>query len=180
MSEEEIHILLIDDVHLDIREIKRQLGETMTVPFAITHLNEFTDSIALLKANDPKVDVVILDLGLTCNHSPKTLFKRIDKIVNEIPIIVITGSDDHDLALYVMNSGASDNMTRGDFRKTHGKLRDAIDFSLARCLILKSARKVIEDSDAAKAELMAYISGGYSYSGATESVVVVVTPEAHA
>ena len=55
-------------------------------------------------------------------------------------------------------------MTRGDFRNTYGKLRDAIDFSLARCLILKSARKDVQDSEDSKNELMSYISGAYSYS----------------
>jgi hypothetical protein len=55
-------------------------------------------------------------------------------------------------------------MTRGDFRNSYGKLRDAIDFSLARCLILKSARQDVQDSEDSKNELISYISGGYSYS----------------
>lgn len=164
MEDNTIHILLIDDVKFDVSEIKRQLGDTMIVPFVITHLEDFKDSLELLKINDPKVDVVLLDLGLICPHSPKTIFKRIETVVNDIPIIVITGDDDHDLALFVMNSGASDNMTRGDFRNTYGKLRDAIDFSLARCLILKSARKDVQDSEDSKNELISYIGGAYSYS----------------
>ena len=60
----------------------------MMVPFVITHLEDFKDSLELLKINTPKVDVILLDLGLTCPHSPKTLFKRTEKIVNDIPIRV--------------------------------------------------------------------------------------------
>ena len=164
MEDNAIHILLIDDIKFDIAEIKRQLGDTMTVPFVITHLSDFKDSLDLLKKNDPKVDVVLLDLGLICPHSPESIFKRIETVVNDIPIIVITGDNDHELALFVMNSGASDNMTRGDFRNTYGKLRDAIDFSLARCLILKSARKDGQDSEDGKNDLISYIGGAYSYS----------------
>jgi CheY-like chemotaxis protein len=106
MEDNAIHILLIDDVKFDIKEIKHQLGDTMTVPFVITHLVDFKDSLDLLKRNDPKVDVVLLDLGLICPHSPKGIFKRIETVVNDIPIIVITGANDHELALFVMNSGA--------------------------------------------------------------------------
>lgn len=170
MEDDTIHILLIDDVKFDIKEIKSQLGDTMTIPFVITHLADFKDSLDLLKKNDPKVDVVLLDLGLICTHSPKGIFRRIEAVVNDIPIIVITGDNDHELALFVMNSGASDNMTRGDFRNSYGKLRDAIDFSLARCLILKSARKDMQDSEDSKNELMLYISGAYSYSKIEEEV----------
>jgi DNA-binding NtrC family response regulator len=162
MDEEQIHILLIDDLETDITEIVRQLGETMPTPYRLTHLSQLGDALSLLKENAPPVHVILLDLGLDNRHSSETIFKLVDRVVNEIPIIVITGDEEHDLALFVMNAGASDNMTRGDFRKTYGKLRDAIDFSLARHSIFKSARDDQRDSELLKAELMSFIGGGYS------------------
>ena len=55
MEDNTIHILLIDDVKFDVSEIKRQLGDTMIVPFVITHLEDFKDSLELLKINDIKL-----------------------------------------------------------------------------------------------------------------------------
>lgn len=162
MEKTPIHILLIDDVKTDITEITRQLGETMMTPFKLTHLSALGDSLDLLMTKESGISVILLDLGLSSRHSPQTIFSLVDRVVREIPIIVITGNEDHELALFVMNAGASDNMTRGDFHRTYGKLRDAIDFSLARYSILKSARQEHLHSEILRSQLISYIGGEYS------------------
>ncbi|MFZ4761775.1 MAG: response regulator [Alphaproteobacteria bacterium] len=162
MAKENIHIMLIDDVKRDIVAIKDQLYSSMKVPFVLTHVNTLTEALSMLRENTPPIDVVLLDLGLVCEHHPQAIFELVEAIVHEIPIIVITGNQDHELALLAMNAGASDNITQKDFHETYGKLRDSIAFSLARGNILHSARRETKDSEMIRAELMNYIGGQYS------------------
>lgn len=67
---------------------------------------------------------------------------------HEIPIIVITGKSEkeHDLAVFVMEAGAADNMIRGEF----SGLMDAMEFALIRRRITKNTKsesnKTLQDS----------------------------------
>jgi DNA-binding NtrC family response regulator len=159
MTQNAIHILLVDDVKFDISEIKRQLRESMKTPFTLTHLSELGNSIETIKNNDPAIDAIVLDLGLISLENPENMFTLIKEAADEVPIIVITGNEEHDLALFAVRAGASDNLTRGNFRNTFGKLSDAIEFSLLRAQILKSERRKTKDSETIKEHLIAYISG---------------------
>ncbi|MAI08604.1 MAG: hypothetical protein CMF61_06565 [Magnetococcales bacterium] len=162
MKKSKIQILLIDDCETDINEIKVELNNTMQAKFELLHFKELTGSLDILRDNKIQVDVVLLDLGLVDKHTPQEIFTAVEKVVDNIPIIVITGKDEHELALFVINRGASDNMSRGDFANTYGKLRDAISFSLARCAILKDLRKRGDDAIYLKNHLMTYVMGDCS------------------
>lgn len=164
MATPKIQILLIDDYETDIDEIKAELDNTMKATFNLLHFKELHSSLDALRDKKTQVDVILLDLGLVNIKTPKEIFTAVEELANSIPIIVITGKEEHELALFVINSGASDNMTRGDFANTYGKLRDAITFSLARCAILKDARTRGDNAIELKSQIMSYISGEYSYS----------------
>lgn len=157
-----IQILLIDDCETDIHEIKKQLDETMVEKFSLLHLRDLPESVDILQNDEIHIDIILLDLSLTNPQTPKEIFTTIEEVVNNIPIIVITGKEEHELALFVINGGAADNMSRGDFATTYGKLRDAISFSLARCTILKDARKRGDDAMDLKNQLLDYVRGDYS------------------
>jgi response regulator RpfG family c-di-GMP phosphodiesterase len=164
MGTKKIQILLIDDCETDINEIKAELDNTMKAKFDLIHFNELPGSLDIIKNEKIQVDVILLDLGLVDEHTPKEIFNAVEELVNNIPIIVITGKEDHELALFVINGGASDNMSRGDFASTYGKLRDAITFSLARCAILKDSRKRGDDAVDLKNQMISFVTGEYSCS----------------
>lgn len=165
MYKEPLHILLIDDVKTDIKEITEQLGQCIASPFKLTHISDMGESVECIKNNKPEINVIVLDLGLISDSSPEEIFSIVKGFAQETPIIVITGKDEHELAVLVMNAGAADNMTRGNFRNTYGKLGDAIEFSLVRGKLLKDSRKRTDKSEQLREQLISYISGGYSYAG---------------
>jgi len=158
-----LHILLIDDIKTDIEEITNQLGQTIASQFSLTHFSDMRESVECIKSNHPEINVIVLDLGLLSDCSPQEIFSVVKNVAKQIPIIVITGKEEHDLAIFVMNAGAADNMTRGNFSNAHGKLGDAIEFSLVRSRILKDSRKLTTESENLREQLMSYIGGGYSY-----------------
>ena len=59
-------------------------------------------------------------------------------VAGSIPIIVFTERGEHELALLVIDEGAADNVTRGQFSTDPYKLRDTIEFALARDKISKN------------------------------------------
>ena len=162
MATPKIHILSIDDCEIDISAIRQQLDDTMTDAFEIFHLKELSGSLDILRNKKVRVDVILLDLGLIDARTPKEIFKTVEAAINSIPIIVITGKEEHELALFVINGGAADNLHRGDFAEPYSKLKDAITFSLARCALLKEARTNRDNAIEIKNQLMSYVSGAYS------------------
>ena len=165
---QKLEILLIDDLDLDIQEIKSELTDTMYGEFNLTHMSQLQGSLDLLENKKLKFDVILLDLGLINERKPQEIFEAVDALSKDIPIIVITGKNEEDLALFVVNCGAADNMTRGNFATTYGKLRDAIRFSLVRSAKLSHARVRGDNATDLKNQLIGYISGEYSHISQSE------------
>ena len=165
MRKNAINILLLYDIEDEVLEITKELYETMQVPFTVSHLNTLRNSLELLRTNEQGVDVVLLDVNSVCKHQcPEGVCNFVELISCDVPVVVITEKEDHELALFAINSGASDNISRSDFRGTRGKLRDAIEFSLARFSVLKLIEKEKHNGDIMIDQLVSYIGGGYSCS----------------
>lgn len=124
---EVVRIILISDQQADYERIEHQLHMDMRVPWTLMHCQDVQSSTFRVH----KADVILLDLKLEGNTvlTPRELFSKIDEMVFEIPIIVLTDKkEEHQLATYVMEKGAADNIIRGKF----GRLVDAIEFALIR------------------------------------------------
>jgi FixJ family two-component response regulator len=146
LQNREVTVLLISDNESDIDEVKKHLEKTMGLLCHIWHCPSIIRSVGFFKKEIPEVDVILLDLGLVTSGRPRDIFRQMKDIVDDIPIIVFTGRADHELALLVVGDGAADNVTRGQFSTDPYKLRDAIEFSLARDKIVKkSASKSVSD-----------------------------------
>lgn len=177
-----IQILIISDSDDDVRSIEAHLASYMRLPWSFMHCVSVKEAVSRINRSD----VVVLDLGLKGFETPKEIFSNIGDLAFDKPIIVLTGegADEHNLATYVMEQGAADNIIRGKF----GRLVDAIEFALIRQKIIDDTKirtdKTLEVSQGcgaddlrdSKAEtdrekenskqLMAWLTGGYS---ATES-----------
>ena len=90
--------------------------------------------------------IVLLDLDVVTSGLPREIFLRMQNIADGVPIIVFTARKDHGLALMVIEAGAADNITKGQFSSDPYKLRDAIEFSLARDDISKKTERENTDN----------------------------------
>ncbi len=129
---ETIRILLIEDdadyAFLILRALKRE-----GALFELIHLDTLHSSLKFL--DQEPVDVILLDLSLPDTQGLETL-THVHSAVPEIPIIVLTGLDDADIALMAVKQGAQDYLAKGALVQTEALVR-SIRYSIERMRILK-------------------------------------------
>ena len=124
-----IRLLLIEDSDIDALFVPRLLTSNPKVAFEIDHATTLADALVLLR--EIEFDASLVDL-----HLPDAIeleaFEQIRALDARIPIVVFTGSDDENLALRAIESGAQDVMAKGHV--TGQMLFRAVRFAIARQL----------------------------------------------
>ncbi|MCB0168750.1 MAG: PAS domain S-box protein [Anaerolineae bacterium] len=119
-------ILLIEDNRGDARLIQQMLTRG---PYALIQLL-WVDSLSegLAQLADQPVDAILLDLNLPDSVGLQT-FQQVYATVPQIPIVVLTGFDDDNLAAQALREGAEDYLVKGhiDGRLLGRSIRYAIE-----------------------------------------------------
>ncbi len=138
MEEREIKILLIEDNPGDARLIQEMLAEAKNVSFDM----ECTDrlSTGLMRIGTGGVDVVLLDLSLPDSQGIDTFTEIYDR-TSGVPIIVLSGLDDEELAVKAVQKGAQDYLVKGHVDSD--LLVRAIKYSIER----KKTEKALKNSE---------------------------------
>jgi len=119
-------VLLVEDNPDDALLFAGTFGSHGEGPFQITHVNSLTTALEELKRRPP--DIVLLDLGLPDSTGLATLGSILD-VGRTVPVAVMTGVDDEDVALQAVRAGAQDYIVKGlaDNRMVARILRHAIE-----------------------------------------------------
>jgi PAS domain S-box-containing protein len=104
-----IKALLIEDNPADARLIEEMLKESVTIDFTLESFNRLSKGIEYL--NDHIVDIVLLDLSLPDSTGIET-FEKLYKHAPHVPIIVLTGVNDEQLAIESLRSGLQDYLVK--------------------------------------------------------------------
>lgn len=172
-----IKILLVCDNEADNTDIKARVESHDNISCYVWQCPTLSEGIRYLDIKKLRADIIILDLGLRGLDTPKEIYRQMGLAAPDTPIIIITGKgpDEHDLAAFVIEAGAADNMIRGEF----SGLTDAMEFALIRRNITNNQKvktdKTLQDSkDADNAknlknkrdhqETLSMFMGGYSAS----------------
>jgi two-component system sensor histidine kinase UhpB len=134
----DLNLLLIEDNPADVFFLKKML---LDVPFTINNIYEadrLEKGIDLL--NNTNVSLTLLDLSLPDSSGLDSL-TGILKAAGKIPIIILTGLDDTNIALDAIKAGAQDYLVKGEFNKN--LLQRAIQYSLER----KKQEEKIKESE---------------------------------
>lgn len=108
-----LNILLVEDNPGDIRLLQEILREVTTTMCHITPAMTLAMAIDLLTASDPApFDVILIDLSLPDSQGIGS-FLTLQRQVPNVPIVVLTGLDDENLALTAMQQGAQDYLIKG-------------------------------------------------------------------
>ncbi|KAF5415848.1 MAG: Methyl sulfide methyltransferase-associated sensor [Candidatus Methanogaster sp.] len=110
MADRPIKVLLIEDNPGDARLITEMLSEVDSTLFDVE--NAFRLSEGLTRIQKGGIDVVLLDLGLPDSSGIDT-FEKVHDQTPEVPIVMLTGLDDTELALEGMSKGAQDYLVKG-------------------------------------------------------------------
>jgi signal transduction histidine kinase len=100
-----MNALLVEDNPLDARLIQEYLSEAKDAPFSLEWVDNL--SVAMERLAGAAADVLLLDLGLPESQGLDTL-STVLKQVPDIPVVVLTGLDDRELAYRAVGEGAQD------------------------------------------------------------------------
>ncbi len=129
-----IKILLIEDNPGDIDIVHEMLPVTGPMGFQFESVSRLSEALARLERKG--IDLVLLDLGLPDSQGLQT-FHKLRKAVPAVPVIVLSGANDQDLAVTAVRDGAQDYLVKGQInesllgpcdpvcpgtRATHGKI----------------------------------------------------------
>lgn len=137
----EVTVLLVSDNTENVHEVKACLKKITNMPYRIWHCSDIPQICSLLRENPHQADIVLLDMNLVSSMRPRDLFSQMGDVVGHLPIIVFTEKEDRELALLLIEDGAVDNVTRGQLESDSLKLKDAIEFSLARDEISRDRKR---------------------------------------
>ena len=127
MNKELVKILIFEDNPGDIRLIKEYLRGDGQSAFNIIHVERLIDGLESLSQESP--DIVLLDLGLPDSQGLDTLLK-LKSQAPDVPVIVLTGLSDSEMAIKAVNAGAQDYLIKGEF--TADLLVRAIQYARVR------------------------------------------------
>ena len=105
-----MRILLIEDNPGDIRLLQEYLKEDSTCRFQITQADRL--STGLERLAETRFDAVLLDLSLPDSQGLDTLV-RLHGAAKDVPIVVLTGTEDEALGVKLIQAGAQDYLVKG-------------------------------------------------------------------
>ena len=106
-----IKTLLIEDNESYSRLVAKMLGGTEKIEVIIECVDTLAKGIEALEEN--RYDLVLLDLQLPDSEGLKS-FAELHKRYTDIPVIVLTGTSDEELAVKAVQLGAQDYLIKGE------------------------------------------------------------------
>ena len=131
-----LSILIVEDNPGDLFLLEETIKLTKLPLLSIQKAKSAAEAIAIL--SEKKISIVLLDLSLP-DSSGFNSFLQINEYASAIPIIVLTGLADTDLALETMANGAQDYLIKGEFDER--LLYKSIQYSIERNRIRQSLRE---------------------------------------
>ena len=120
-------LLLVEDNPGDAELVIDLLAESRDENYQVVHVYRITDAIERLQST--AVDVVVLDLRLP-DCSGVDSVKALHESAGKVPIVVLTGTDDEQLALSCIDAGAQDYLPKSEIRAQN--LKRAIGYAITR------------------------------------------------
>jgi two-component system sensor histidine kinase UhpB len=155
-------ILLIDDSEEDALLVKRAIDKHLPGRFHISHKENMADAEAYIAEHKDSISLILLDLSLPDTKDGHDTFERMKMHAPDIPIVVLTGLEDHDVALSLMKEGAEDFVNKGLIQEKPESLGNIIEFAACRHRLVKDNSKQYEEKIKDKDDVISWMGGGYS------------------
>jgi len=135
MKFKSINVLLIEDNPRDVRLILEMNKELGLDKFEIAHSGNLAQGIEQFSQVD--FNLILLDLRLPDSNGFDTFKKMLEKAQN-VPIIILTGTDDLELAIEAVKIGAEDYLVKGQVDSI--LLKRSINYAIERYDIKKKLK----------------------------------------
>ncbi len=136
MTKGSIKALLIEDNPGDARLIKEMLREQESSRIDLEWADRLSKGIIYLENH--AVDVVLLDLSLPDSTGTGT-FEKLAGSKPHVPVVILTGTDDEQLAISLLRSGLQDYLVKG--RVSGDLLARSIRYAIERKRLEEEIRK---------------------------------------
>jgi signal transduction histidine kinase len=153
MKEKSLQVLLVEDNAGDARLLREMLREEKPDSFKLTHLFRMHEAEIQLARGG--VDIVLLDMGLPDAHGLDTV-RRAHTAAPHVPIIVLTGLDDEELAAEAMKEGAQDYLIKGQIENR--ALPRVLRYAIERHQMLAETDRIRTQQLLLKDEFLSHVS----------------------
>jgi PAS domain S-box-containing protein len=155
MPNRPIDVLLIEDNPADARLLVESLKDAGAGNFRVHHVPRLV--AGLLHLSEGRADIVLLDLSLPDSTGLQSV-QQLRAARPSIPIVVLTGLQDEELALEAVRRGVQDYLVKGqcDGTLTAKSLRYAVERSRAEAAVRSAEEQLRTITDALPA-LVSYI-----------------------
>ncbi len=159
-----IHVLLVEDSPTDALLAREELATASGAKFIVAHVEELREAVRQLATNP--FDVVLLDLGLPDSDGLGT-FTALHRAARDVPVIILSGRNDEQMAVTAVHAGAQDYLVKGD---DNTGLARAIRYAIERV----RAQAALKESDARFHQVVENIHEAlWMFEPATQQVVYV-------
>ncbi len=107
-----VQVLLVEDNEPDAEMVKIHLGSGLPTSYHVEWTNRL--SLALSRLSDSAYDAVLLDLNLPDSAGLETLLD-VREVASRVPVVVLSGVSDVELAVEAVAAGAQDYVVKGAF-----------------------------------------------------------------
>jgi len=160
---ERIHnLVLIEDRDADAMLIEGCLKKMALDELKLVRFPTMAEGIRYLEDNKGYITLLLLDLGLPDTEDAHDTIDKIRKFIKEIPVIVLTGMEDHDLAVNLVEEGIEDFINKKILHTKPKVLKNAIDFAVSRHHHNQKLEEKSQSLIAEKDEIISWMSGDYS------------------
>jgi two-component system NtrC family sensor kinase len=135
MKRDLINVLIVEDQPADVDLIRELLAFERAADYEFMHVTRIAAALECLAT--ATVNVILVDLNLPDSTGVDT-FRRVYQASPEIPVIVLSGVADRDVAMAAVREGAQDYLVKDDI--TTKILTRAIRYAIERKRIEQSLR----------------------------------------
>lgn len=140
-----VRLLLVEDSLADTRWFQEELRDSGPTWYTLSHAATLTTAIERLGADN--IDVVLLDLSLPDAQGIETV-SRMRAAAPNLPLIVLTGLDDEQIALRAVKEGAQDYLIKDQV--TGPLLARAVRYAIERRRADDSQRREVVSAHTAQ------------------------------
>lgn len=151
MNGNAVRVLLIEDNPGDARLIQEMLREAGGRAFEVQYAGHLSAGLEALTQDS--IDVVLLDLGLPDAQGLEGL-GAMQRQPAHVPVVVLTGLDDEEMAAKAVHEGAQDYLVKGQIDSN--QLGRAIRYAIGRKQIDEALREVLQELEGRNQELESF------------------------
>jgi diguanylate cyclase (GGDEF)-like protein len=119
MDDKIIKVLYVEDDMDHVILIRELIEEIKNVHYKLTHVQRLDE--ALVELDNDHHDIILLDLSLPDAQGVDTIIKVCEQ-APDIPVVVISGTDDETMAIKALQNGAEEYLVKGKV-KSHALSR---------------------------------------------------------